>query len=321
MAWYNGTFSCGHEGRVNIIGKMSERQWKIDKYFSGVCEECKKKEREEAWKKAQETAKEYEFPDLKGTEKQILWANEIRLDFYNRCLQKDVDPDEIIVNEMEAKFWIDNRDDLIRVNFIEAYRVKLQRRKVNEELVDMDTVKPADVKHEGVVEIVKKLDQIVLHYIKDNDFIALVKDYRYNWDGTAWCRKLSETTGRYEDRAAEIGNALLKAGFCICIHDKDITQKAIAGDFQKEHTRWIKSITGTNLLSIRWIGRNEELYKKARALKGSQYDSPSVVIDVSYYEALEKFAAENNFKFTEKAEEKIKNYIQQMDNAKTVEVK
>ena len=47
MAWYNGTFSCGHEGRVNIIGKMSERQWKIDKYFSGVCEECKKKEREE----------------------------------------------------------------------------------------------------------------------------------------------------------------------------------------------------------------------------------------------------------------------------------
>lgn len=48
MAWYNGTFSCGHEGRVNIIGKMSERQWKIDKYFSGVCEECKKKEREEA---------------------------------------------------------------------------------------------------------------------------------------------------------------------------------------------------------------------------------------------------------------------------------
>lgn len=47
MAWYNGTFSCGHEDRVNIIGKMSERQWKIDKYFSGVCEECKKKEREE----------------------------------------------------------------------------------------------------------------------------------------------------------------------------------------------------------------------------------------------------------------------------------
>ena len=43
MAWYNGTFSCGHEGRVNIIGKMSERQWKIDKYFSGVCEECKKR--------------------------------------------------------------------------------------------------------------------------------------------------------------------------------------------------------------------------------------------------------------------------------------
>ena len=30
MAWYNGTFSCGHEGKVNIIGKAKDREWKMD---------------------------------------------------------------------------------------------------------------------------------------------------------------------------------------------------------------------------------------------------------------------------------------------------
>lgn len=29
MAWYEGTFSCGHEGRVNIIGPNKDCQWKI----------------------------------------------------------------------------------------------------------------------------------------------------------------------------------------------------------------------------------------------------------------------------------------------------
>ena len=25
MAWYEGTFACGHEGRVNIIGPQKDR--------------------------------------------------------------------------------------------------------------------------------------------------------------------------------------------------------------------------------------------------------------------------------------------------------
>lgn len=51
MAWYYGTYSCGHEGRVNVVGKMSERQWKIDRHFEGICENCKAKQIEESNKK------------------------------------------------------------------------------------------------------------------------------------------------------------------------------------------------------------------------------------------------------------------------------
>ena len=51
MAWYYGTYSCGHEGRVNVVGKMSERQWKIDIHIEGICENFKSKQKEESNKK------------------------------------------------------------------------------------------------------------------------------------------------------------------------------------------------------------------------------------------------------------------------------
>ncbi|MEG6613779.1 hypothetical protein V6C42_13065 [Pseudoclostridium thermosuccinogenes] len=46
MAWYYGTYACGHEGRVNIIGPHSSRQWIADRKFEGLCPECYQKELE-----------------------------------------------------------------------------------------------------------------------------------------------------------------------------------------------------------------------------------------------------------------------------------
>ena len=56
MAWYKGTFACGHEGKVNVIGKMKDREWKVNRLFSEVCEECRKKEQDEANKEALDKA-------------------------------------------------------------------------------------------------------------------------------------------------------------------------------------------------------------------------------------------------------------------------
>lgn len=51
MAKYTVTFSCGHEGTVELFGKTAEREKKID-YFekNGLCHECYKKKMEEASK-------------------------------------------------------------------------------------------------------------------------------------------------------------------------------------------------------------------------------------------------------------------------------
>ena len=42
MAKYEGTYACGHDGVVNVIGKMSERQRKADYAFSHLCPKCAK---------------------------------------------------------------------------------------------------------------------------------------------------------------------------------------------------------------------------------------------------------------------------------------
>jgi len=48
MAKYNITYSCGHEGTVQLFGKSEERERKI-KYYEefGLCTECYKKQKQE----------------------------------------------------------------------------------------------------------------------------------------------------------------------------------------------------------------------------------------------------------------------------------
>lgn len=43
MAKYSGTFSCGHDGRVDVIGPTKNRQWIVDRKFEGLCPECYEK--------------------------------------------------------------------------------------------------------------------------------------------------------------------------------------------------------------------------------------------------------------------------------------
>ena len=83
MANYDIKFSCGHVETRNIIGKVKDRERKIE-YFKeyGLCSACweaeKKHQFEEQNRKAAEEAKEYGLPELTGTEKQVAWANTLR---------------------------------------------------------------------------------------------------------------------------------------------------------------------------------------------------------------------------------------------------
>lgn len=78
MAKYDVTFSCGHTETVQLFGKTKSREDKIEYWErSGFCSECYKKQQAEITEKR---TKEAGLPGLEGTEKQIAWANKIRLE-------------------------------------------------------------------------------------------------------------------------------------------------------------------------------------------------------------------------------------------------
>ncbi|MGY6765666.1 hypothetical protein ACW73O_11580 [Faecalibacterium prausnitzii] len=347
MAWYCGTYSCGHEGRVNVIGPSKEREWKIDRAFSKMCPDCYKAQLEEENQKAIELAKEMELPDLQGSEKQVAWANTLRLKLiekFDKFTEKDFDEvkglfpefdnliyddvlkikDYIILNKTKASFYIDNRNESIRY-FVETY--KKQALEVNNEtekamLDDIkteSTVFPEERITDVPVEITVLEDKITVSTEKNDDFKTIVKNLGYSWSGKSWDRKITKTNGPVSERSAELGNKLLNAGFPIVIFDEEIRQKAINGDFEPECKRWIFRRKNTDCFAINWTERdNDDLYKKARSLPGSKWSNGSVLVRVNHYQEVEEFAELYGFRFTEAAKELIDTYKKSLEKATVV---
>lgn len=357
MAWYNGTFSCGCEGKVNVIGPQKERQWKIDRAFEKVCPECYEKylekERLRKNKEAAEKAKEMELPELRGTEKQIAWANTLRQDFINKISkfieeEKDEDSwyylkkqynlkklaliedilivrDYILENKTESKYYIDNRDRnflrLIEIDIDNAIKTDEENiQEQHEKEVKLEsTVFPQEAVTNVAAEITVADDKISVRFEKNEKFRTLVKELGYKWDGI-WIKNINELTGSAEDRAAELGNKLLNKGFPIMILDESIRNNAINGIYETECNRWITlRIKGDykGRLAIRWFDKSD-LYNKARKLPGSKWDNPAVIVRIEHYKEVEEFAELYDFNFTKKAKEAVNDYLKSIENIEIV---
>lgn len=73
---YEVTYSCGHTGTVELFGKGTDRENKLQWYKKyAKCPECYAKKKEE---KLVSLEQRYELCDLIGSEKQIAWARNIR---------------------------------------------------------------------------------------------------------------------------------------------------------------------------------------------------------------------------------------------------
>lgn len=357
MAWYYGTFACGHEGRVNLIGPTKTREWRAEKRFEGLCPECFEKERElereRENKKAAEESKEMELPELTGSEKQVAWANTLRLKFIERfedefknlskkeihfiaerilsnrddfskkeikdMLEKVDDILEyILTNKTKAKYFIDNRSFGERelANVYKEMKAKEEKEEMKD-IINEATVIPKEVKFDEVVEIKYDEKSISAIYERNDTFIKIVKSLRFKWDGRVWSRKITEYIGSASDRVAELGNKLLNEGFSVLILGEEERAKAIAGDYEVECDRWIKHRLNTNKLAI-VHEKNDSLYKASRKLPGSKYDG-SVLVDVSHYKDVQDFAELYGFKFSKSAMELIEKYKEELKNRESVE--
>lgn len=338
MAWYNGTFKCGHEGTVEISSriKSSEREKYAEyKFAAMVCPDCYKKqmEAERAQKQAAENEElsEIIFPDLEGSEKQIAWAEDIRrafalkaLGYIKHCIETgkyDVAEERekvlnhIIRTKTSAKHYIDNRERIYKTDYLNEIREEIKEAELAEEepedIKEEYTVVPETCTHNGVVEITGDDKAIFAKYEKNEDFRRIVKDkeFVFDYDTRAWRKPLGETTGVFCDRAAEMGNILLNQGFAIRIFDDEILKNAVAGNYEPEHERWIMAPKKyPEFLTVTWNGKDDRLYNLSRRIKGFRYMEGYVRIPLSSLGELEDFAELEGFQFTERAKERISEY-------------
>lgn len=328
MAWYYGTYACGHEGRTNIVGPTKNRQWIADRRFEGLCPECYEAklqaDREAANAEAAEKAKEMELPELTGTEKQVAWANTIRVKMIEEAqklgLKGTAKPMfykalDALMHKTKASWFIDNRDKYIGnilAGIVKDLLVE-DKEKFEQEVLAESTVYPENCQYTAPAEITVKDDEISVVFEKNDTFREIVKGLGYKWDGK-WVRKITDTSGPVADRAAELGNRLLNAGFPISILDEDIRRKAIEADYEPECDRWILVRTKGDYkgwLAIRWHERDDRLYQAARKLPRSKWDSGAVVVKPEYYQEVEEFARLFGFQISTGA-------LKRMEEAKAI---
>jgi len=126
MAKHTIVHSCGHAAVVDLLGTTAERDRKAEWINTeGICPDCLKAAQA---KKMAALSDAFEVAALKGSPKQITWAEKIRAD-----LLKKIERDLItfatdatshpsirawLGSQADAKWWIDNRDakhwDLIK---------------------------------------------------------------------------------------------------------------------------------------------------------------------------------------------------------------
>lgn len=354
---YSRTYACGHDGIAYVVGPCKDRPWKIERIFSGLCPECYKVKREkeimEAQRVAAEKTKEYEFLELTGTEKQILWANQIRINF-SETLDTSIDfivsnyryLDDLLViikekkikktaisdyvrdllnylveNKLSASFWINNRSELkpstidnIVMRYYKEYDMFVDKdNDIENEIILESTVSPEFINHTGVVKIKGDDTIIKAYYEKNNEFIEIVKSLGYKWEGV-WNRKLNEFTGSFSDRAAELANILLLNGFTVSLLDKTALDKAVSGTYKQECTRWISLKEGK--LSVWFKGKNDRLYKLVSKIPTARWDysSRSTLIDIAHYIEVSELAEIEGFQFSANAQRAKSNYAESMES-------
>lgn len=314
------------------------------------CDDCREKEREEekaaANAKAAESAKGFDLPELTGSDKQVAWANTIRVKVFeqyskvtesftkftpekqNQCAEEfeklNAVANYLFNSKTSAAFWIDNRDTLsIRTivrDFEKEVSIVEEKSEVQEVIADY-AVKPKNTTTDAVAEVKYSNSMLTVSFPSKNDaLIKACKEIGMNWNSKdlVWERKLSEMSGT-TDRIIEIGHKLLKAGIPVAIADKNIRNKAVKGEYEDECLLWVMN-GPDDKLRISW--NDGDWYEKSKRITGAKWSSEkrNMMVPVSSFKEIRDFVECNNFKVTTLAKEKMDEYEEKLNKAKQVSV-
>lgn len=330
------TFTCPQckSNEVEVWGqnrKQADSKARWAESQGWICEECTKAEQAQISAQAAEQNANEGLPVLVGTEKQVQWAETIRRakldqlaaliageqvsgvhpltenDKANPLFEPTVDT---LRGQDSASWWIDHKGYGVDVLLVQIARtVQPQRASVTErmeaEVMAEATVYPESPVTDSVTVIT--LDSGLISAVlpaKRDDFRETVKELGYRWTGQAWRRRIGRLAGDPLDRAAELGHALLAAGFPVRILDNAIRERAISGEYTPEHTRWITERTKgayVGWYAVLWQ-RPDDLYTAARAITGSRYDGDYVVVPPEQVDEVVDFAAMYDFRIDDRAQ-------------------
>ena len=147
MAKYDVTCDeCGGSMEIALFGPMKKREWIIEN-GTHICDDCRRKQRKEVNDAAKAENRRLGLPELRGSEKQVVWAEKLRFDCVKNgveklksnlrmhsskmFLERSIEQSDLIpirstamgmiddaFDEMKkdsnASFWIENRDDYSR---------------------------------------------------------------------------------------------------------------------------------------------------------------------------------------------------------------
>lgn len=310
MAKYTITHTCGHTSELQLFGPMSQREWLIKREEEGMCTACYRE-----WQATQSAKqnKELGLPELKGTEKQIAWAEKIRrqaveeLDRVGRLVPEGTIDQyreglNLMYGKNHASWWIDHRDkfgyteSILRlVTQVLEEATKKEQDSAPEAIAAKAeaTIRPVTPKSELIAEITVGQSSVSVFYPeKDDDLRTIVKGLKYRWSDRAWRRTLTAGQGSAADRAAEVAHHLLAAGFIVQLLNAEAREKAISGQYEPEQTRWIKEQGGSFV--FRW-SREDDFYLAAKKIPGSWYKPPYVHAPAVQFEQVLDFANRYNF--------------------------
>lgn len=358
---------CGKEFYVysykrNWREAESWEKWAATQYT--ICDDCKQKQYAEESEQAAKEAQELGLPELKGSAKQIAWAESIRknilpliapaMDYlhtkqgrvastplYSLCPKRAMDfIDQVraeIEGETSASWWIDHRsyqDFKSIASLIFERADKLGYKAVQDEeyakRAEADreiTITPTD-QTKGTVDIKLRDDEhsfSATYSEKDESFADICREHRMSKEYTAWTHVVSTLEGTLEDRAAELANHLLRAGYAVKCKNEKVREMAVNATFTPVHTRWIKRDGSDDDLCVE-VGTKEQLESLGKVpgvrcivyrRTGAHHYGKAIIPLARYEEALD-FASAYDYRLTPVAQQMVDEAIRRKQSAMTV---
>ncbi|HHB76979.1 MAG TPA: hypothetical protein ENK84_10635, partial [Desulfobulbus sp.] len=251
------TYSCGctAEGFRECNGyRPRNPEWLSE-------QSCRKCWAEEQLEKAMRMRKKFNLPELNGSEKQIAWAETIRLEnvreLYNSLygcipfemidlsLRKKIDsltPEELflsvdrLLSEKSAHFWIENRRKylgyilLTKLEDIRVEQYQINHSLLAEAAIAEALLSPEEINWNTPVEI-GIVDDSKVHILfpyGSKSFWRIVRlELQFEWTGECWEKTTKMANTSVIDMAADAGHTFLDAGYKVIVWDKTAREKAV----------------------------------------------------------------------------------------------